>query len=60
MTPGDDSCEHPVPTLALAHQGTPTVTLTTVHTPMVRQAPGAQHAAGEATAVAFFTLQRGQ
>lgn len=60
VTPGDDSCKHPVATVALAHQWPPTVTLTTVHTTMVRQAAGTQHAAGEATAVAFFTLPRGQ
>lgn len=60
VTPGDDSCEHPVASLALAHQWPPTVTLTAVHTAMVRQAAGTQHAAGEATAVTFFTLPGGQ
>lgn len=52
VPPGDDPGQHPTAPLPLAHQRTPAVTLATVHAVALRQAPGTQHAAGEALVVA--------
>lgn len=56
MTPGDDPCQNPTAPLPLANQRTPTITLATVHTVVLRQAPGTQHAAGEAITISLLTL----
>lgn len=56
MTPGNYSSQHPLAPIPLANQRTPTVTLATVHTVALRQAPGTQHAAGETMTVSFLAL----
>lgn len=56
VTPGNDSRQHPTTPLPSANQRTPAVALATVHAASLRQAPGTQHAAGEALAVALLTL----
>lgn len=55
VAPGDDTCQHPAAPLPLANQGPTAVPLAAVHTVAFRKAPGAQHAAGEALAVALLT-----
>lgn len=57
VTPRNDSCQHPVTPLPLTNQRTPAVTLAAVHTVVLRQAPGTQHAAGEAVSISFLTRQ---
>lgn len=56
VTPGDDSCQHPTSTISLANQWTPAVTLATIHTVALRQAPSTQHAACETITVSLLTL----